>query len=224
MKNGGGGDVLPGGYFAYGNDGNHFNDDVNGGGFNTAVGLTIATALKNASDHLPVVCTVQVASKIAAASQLDFGPVIIGGPGSQTLTVTNSATAPADDLDYSLTAPAGFSAPGGSFSALLAGPGRRHPPRSDAARARKDTPYEATLPFRTSAEPQPGAAAAADLVIHLVARPKLGNVGVPTGLPTALRFYAPRPNPLSRGTRFAFDLPQDAPVSLELFDVNGSRV
>ena len=28
------------------------------------------------------------------------------------------------------------------------------------------------------------------------------------GAPSALRFYAPRPNPLSRETSFAFDLPR----------------
>src|SRR5262249_8920691 len=111
MQNGEGVDVVPSGYFAYRNDGNHFNTDVDGGGSNTAVGLPTATALKNGSDHLPVVCTVQVASKIAAASQLNFGSVIMGGTANQALGVTDSAIPPADDLDYSFAAPAGFTAP-----------------------------------------------------------------------------------------------------------------
>ncbi|HEY2955667.1 MAG TPA: choice-of-anchor D domain-containing protein [Candidatus Eisenbacteria bacterium] len=339
MQNGEGVDVVPGGYFAYGNDGNHFNDDVNGGGFNTAVGLTIATALHNASDHLPVVCTVQVASKIAAASHLEFGSVISGASASQTLGVTNSAAAPADDLDYSFTAPSGFTAPGGSFSALagatnnhsigmatasagvksgtlavsgdapdsltknvllsgtvlahavasldssaivvddtldfgnpetgafrdsvvavhdagynalqarlsvdagvitggdgrfsivggfdpalVAGTGERYTIHFDDSGVVKDSTYEATLTFSNSDEPLPGATAAASLTVHLVARPKSGTVGVEPGAPTALRFYAPRPNPLTRETRFAFDLPRAAPVSLELFDMNGRRI
>jgi len=339
MQDGEGVDVVPGGYFAYGNDGSHFNTDVNGGGFNTAVGLTVATALKNASDHLPVVCTVQVASKIAAASQLGFGTVITGATASQTLPVTDSAIAPADDLDYSFTAPAGFTAPGGSFStlagattnhsigmstaatgvksgtlavhtdapdsltknvllsgtvlahaaasldssaivventldlgnlesggfrdsavavhnrgynslqarlsvdagvitggggrftvvggfspALVAGTGERYTVHFDDAGATKDSTYEAALTFANSDEPLPGATAAASLMVHLVARPKQGNVNVPPGLPTTLRFYAPRPNPLARETRFGFDLPSAAQVSLELFDLNGRRV
>ncbi|TMQ60842.1 MAG: choice-of-anchor D domain-containing protein [Candidatus Eisenbacteria bacterium] len=340
MQNGEGVDVVPGGYFAYGNDGNHFNTDVDGGGFNTAVGLTIATALKNASDHLPVVCTVQVASKIAAASQLDFGSVIVGATANQTLGVTDSAIPPADDLDYSFTAPAGFTVPAGSFStlagattnhsiglgtgstgvktgtlaistdapdsltknvllsgrvlahavasldssaivvedsldfgnletggfrdsavavhdrgygalqarlsvdgaviaggggrfsiaggfspALVAGTGRRYTLHFDDTGAVKDTTYEATLTFTNSDEPLPGATAAASLVVHLVARPKLGsNVGVTPTPPSALRFYPPRPNPLSRETRFAFDLPQSAPVSLEVYDVHGRLI
>jgi endonuclease/exonuclease/phosphatase family metal-dependent hydrolase len=339
MQNGEGVDLVPGGYFAYGNDGNHFNDDVNGGGFNTAVGLTVATALKNAADHLPVVCTVQVASKIAAASALDFGPVIVGATANQTLGVTNSAAAPADDLDYSLAAPAGFTAPGGSFSALaavtnnhsigmstgstgvktgtltvasdapdsltknvllsgrvlahavasldssaivvddsldlgnvetggfsdgtiavhdrgygalqarlsvdgavitggggrfsivggfspvlVAGTGQRYTLHFDDSGATKDSTYEATLTFTDSDEPLPGATATASLVVHLVARPKQGNVDATPGVPAALRFYAPRPNPLSRETRFAFDLPRGGPVSLAVFDVKGRRV
>jgi endonuclease/exonuclease/phosphatase family metal-dependent hydrolase len=339
MQNGEGVDVVPGGYFAYGNDGNHFNTDVDGGGFNTAVGLTVATALKNASDHLPVVCTVQVASKIAAESQIDFGTVIAGATANQTLHVTDSATPPADDLDYTLGAPAGFTAPGGPFSALagntnfhtigmstasvgtksgtlavstdapdsltknvlLAGkvvghaspsldstvfvssstldlgnvetggfrdstvavhnrgynglqarlsvnsgnitggggrfaivggftpslvsvPGRRYTIHFDDLGATKDSTYEADLTFATSDEPLPGAIALSALAVHLVARPKPGDVDVPGAGVTALRFYAPRPNPLARETRFAFDLPHEAPVRLEVFDLNGRRV
>jgi endonuclease/exonuclease/phosphatase family metal-dependent hydrolase len=126
MQDGQGLDVVPGGYFAYGNDGLHFNDDVNGGGFNNAVGLTIATALVGASDHLPVVCTVQLASKIAAASQIDFGSAIVGGTAQRTLAVSNPATPPADALDYSMAAPANFTAPGGGFSAAAGAAASNH--------------------------------------------------------------------------------------------------
>jgi len=45
--------VQPETYTAYGNDGNHFNIAINTG-TNSAVSSTIATALHNASDHLPV--------------------------------------------------------------------------------------------------------------------------------------------------------------------------
>jgi hypothetical protein len=280
-----------------------------------------------------------VPSKIAAASQLDFGTVIVGATANQTLPVTNSATAPADDLDYSLGAPAGFTAPPGLFSltagntnfhsigmntvsagvksgtlavasdapdsltknvllsgrvlghaapsldatisvtnttvdlgnvetggfadttiavynrgytslqarlsvdtgvitggdgrfsivggfspALVAGTGQPYTIHFDDTAATKDTTYEATLTFTTSDEPLPGAIGFPALVVHLEARPKQGNVDVRDGLPSALHFYAPRPNPLSRATRFAFDLPKSAPVSLEVFDVHGRRV
>ena len=39
-----------------------------------------------------------------------------------------------------------------------------------------------------------------------------------------LRFAPPAPNPVHRSTRFSFDLPQDAPVSLAIFDASGRRV
>ena len=127
MRNNGGVDLLAAGYGPYGNDGLHFNTDVNGGGFNNAVGVTIANALKTASDHLPVVAVVQVASKISAASSMDFGTVITGATAQQTLNVTNPAIAPADALDYSFAAaPTGFSAPVGAQSAA-AGVTNPHP-------------------------------------------------------------------------------------------------
>ena len=117
MRDGQGVELLNAGYGAYGNDGQHFNDDVNGGGFNNVVGLTIASALKVASDHLPVLATVQLASKISAASALDFGSAIVGGTAQQTLNVTDSADPPADALDYSFASPSGFTAPAGPQSA-----------------------------------------------------------------------------------------------------------
>lgn len=45
---------IPGSYYAYGNDGNHYNDSINRPA-NTAVGQLIADALHYASDHLPVI-------------------------------------------------------------------------------------------------------------------------------------------------------------------------
>jgi endonuclease/exonuclease/phosphatase family metal-dependent hydrolase len=102
------------GYIPYGNDGLHFNQDINANP-NLAVGYTIATALWTMSDHLPVVAVLQLPSKLAAASQLDFGPVITGATAGQTLAVTNIATVPGDSLRYSLAAPTGFTAAAGTF-------------------------------------------------------------------------------------------------------------
>ena len=61
------------GYAAYGNDGQHFNDDINGGGFNNAVGLAVANALHDASDHLPVVMVIQIPARVSVPSLLSFG-------------------------------------------------------------------------------------------------------------------------------------------------------
>lgn len=118
MRDGEGLDFVPGSYLSYGNDGQHFNQSVNGGGFNGAVGLPVANALFGSSDHLPVMMTIQAPAKIAATSQLDFGRVIVGAAAARNLSVSNPAVVPADELTYTLAAPAGFSAPGGTLQEL----------------------------------------------------------------------------------------------------------
>ncbi len=124
MQDGEGLDYIPdltlanGAYpYTYGNDGTKFNNDINSGGTNGMVPIAVANALHDASDHLPVVITIQVPAKVVAASSLDFGTVIVGATASQNLAVSNGATTPADELTYTLTPPADFTAPGGTFTA-----------------------------------------------------------------------------------------------------------
>ena len=341
MQDGAGLDFVAGTAFPYGNDGEHYNDNVNGGGFNNAVGLTIANALHDVADHLPAMITIQLPARVAAASQLDFGTVIVDAVPTQTLSVSNPAAAPADILDYTLAAPAGFTAPGGTFHAAagaaandhslgmsaatagakngtltvasdapdsasksvklsglvirhasasldseavttaamldfgdreigaftdssvrvhnqgydsmqarlevtggvilggggrfsivggfspatLSGVGNTWNVHFDDTGATLDSTYDAALMFATADEALPGAAAESTLTVTLRARPIQGSVGVgPGGVPTELRFYAPRPNPLSSSVLFAFDLPQDADASLSIFDLGGRRV
>jgi hypothetical protein len=282
---------------------------------------------------------VQLAPKIAAASAVDFGSVITGATAEQPFQVQNSATAPADELNYSFASvPAGFTAPAGGFvagvsvpgnhvlgmdtaapgaksgtltlatdapdslskpvqlagtvlahaapsldslvaatedtldfgshaeggfpdldarahnrgwnalrarlhvsagaitggagrfsivggftPALIAGTGASWAVRFDAAGATPDSTYEGTLTLSTADEALPGATALDDLVVRLVARTAPGTNSVP-GLPATLRFHAPRPNPASREAAFAFDLPRDEDVALEVFDLAGRRV
>ncbi len=112
----------------YGNDGQHFNESVNQDGRNDAVPLAVADALKLAADHLPVVATLQLPAKIGVVTALDLGAAIVGGAASQNLTVENVGTLlPVDALTYSMTPPAGFTAPAGSFEALTGSPGNVHP-------------------------------------------------------------------------------------------------
>lgn len=107
--------VASGAYpWTFANDGQHFNTDINGGGFNNAVGLTVATALNQASDHLPIVMVIQLPAKFSAPTALDLGTVIVGGGG--TLSISNPAVPPADELTLTFTPPAGFTAPVGSQS------------------------------------------------------------------------------------------------------------
>lgn len=109
-------ELLPSGYSAFGNDGFHYNDSIDGGGVNNAVPLAVATALRLAADHLPVVATLQLPAKLACVSGLPFGDVIVGGTAAQTIDIDDLPAPPAATLSYSFVAPAGFSAPGGSFT------------------------------------------------------------------------------------------------------------
>jgi len=106
---------LPGGYGAYGNDGLHYNLSIDANG-NAAVGFTVASALRQASDHIPVIATLQLPAKLATASALDFGDAIVGGAITRSLLVDDLPAPPAATLAYSLTAPAGFTAPAGPFT------------------------------------------------------------------------------------------------------------
>jgi endonuclease/exonuclease/phosphatase family metal-dependent hydrolase len=126
LQDGEGLDLVPGTAFPYGNDGQHYNASVNGGGVNYAVGLTVANALFYSSDHLPAVVVLQIPARVLAASRLDFGSVLVGATAELPLTVANGAAAPADELDYSFTAPAGFGAPAGSFTAAAGAAGGIH--------------------------------------------------------------------------------------------------
>ena len=339
---------LPGGYGSYGNDGLHYNDSIDGGGINTAVGLPVATALRLSSDHVPVIATLQLPAKLATASDVDFGDVIVGGVAQQTLVVDDLPAPPAVTLTYSFTAPTGFTAPSGTFNnpaaaapdaqnismstatvgaksgtltvnsndldttakaVLLSGRVLAHaapsldstaattvtsldfgtveqgsitekslrlfnlgysplqarlvrtneyvaqigvvhlnqattsgspgfsfqgPPATpiadaatyaitfDATGGSPGAPFAAQLRIAPADEPLPGALAYDTLRVNLSAEIRdNGGVGGP---PLVLRFLPPRPNPVHGLTRFAFDLPEAAPVSLSIFDAGGRRV
>ncbi len=126
LADGQGLDQLSATYKAYGQDGLHFNLSVNDPPTNAAVGQTIADALQRASDHLPVAMDLQVPAIISADASLSFGTVIVGATAQQTLTVTNTATAPADALTYTMVAPVGFTSPGGTQSEPAGGGSNAH--------------------------------------------------------------------------------------------------
>lgn len=119
LDDGEGLDYVAGSHVAYGNDGQHFNTAINSG-TNYAVGSTIADALHEAADHLPVYLDLQLPPVVDAPATIDFGTAVVGSAASAVLSVGNVALVPADDLDYDLSASSGFGAPGGSFS-LAAG-------------------------------------------------------------------------------------------------------
>ncbi|HEY6866677.1 MAG TPA: choice-of-anchor D domain-containing protein [Candidatus Eisenbacteria bacterium] len=117
-----------------------------------------------------------------------------------------------------------FSVAGGFHPALAGESPASFPIQFDDAGANTDVPYTATLEFTTADEPLPGAAAQAALTVNLSAQVSSGTTDAPPALPTVLRFYPPRPNPMGREAWFAFDLPRPAPARLEIFDLSGRRV
>jgi endonuclease/exonuclease/phosphatase family metal-dependent hydrolase len=116
-------------YKAYGNDGNHLNDDINDNPM-IPEGWVIADALHGASDHLPVLMDVQAPAEIAYIPASVFGDVIVGAVAEEELTVTNSGDLALfgyiDALEYDFVAPAGYSAPAGTFVDEAGGGGSPH--------------------------------------------------------------------------------------------------
>ncbi len=125
-------------YRAWGNDGSSFNCRLNTTS-NAMVGNTIAQALvasASGQGHLPIMLDLQVPAKIAANSFVDFGTVTVGDIATRTLNVSNATSVPLwsragngtgiDDLDYTLTASSGFTAPAGAFSAQAGLVGNLH--------------------------------------------------------------------------------------------------
>lgn len=120
LHDGTGQDYVANSYRAYGNDGLHFNDDINDPP-TIPEGTTIANALHGASDHLPVYLDLtdplsqpQIAT--TPASLVGFPQVLTGSGVTTDITVANNAPAPGNPLQYSFTPPAGFSAPAGLFN------------------------------------------------------------------------------------------------------------
>ncbi len=130
LQNGMGLDYISGSYQPFGNDGLHFNDDINDPP-TIPEGSAMADALHASSDHLPVLLDLleSVGSPdpiIGAPSLLSFGAVLVGATSQKNITVQNTATPPAPDLEYSFAAPAGFIAPGGMFIDPAGGGGNVH--------------------------------------------------------------------------------------------------
>ena len=82
-------------YRAFGNDGNHYNDSINDGNnfyFPTNVSRSNALAddLFDASDHIPVICDLQLPGQLSCLLSENLGRVVSGGSASINVLVANS--------------------------------------------------------------------------------------------------------------------------------------
>lgn len=93
----GGVTFIPGTYTSIGNDGNHYNQALNNG-FNSVVPVSVANALHDASDHLPVMVTLQM----SPVSGIADGASAIGELNVYPLPLSNRG---APDIFYSLNQP-----------------------------------------------------------------------------------------------------------------------
>jgi hypothetical protein len=132
LQDGSGMDYVSGSYTPFGNDGLHYNNDVNGAPTNTAVSAAVANALHDAADHLPVMITLQLPAKYSVPSQLSFGDVIVGASPALSLPVANAGPVPAATLAYTLAAGSGFTAPAGPFNAAAGAGANLHTLGMDA--------------------------------------------------------------------------------------------
>jgi hypothetical protein len=108
---------IAGTYRALGNDGNHYDTNINAGNntfypADTARSNALANALHEASDHIPVLVDYQVPAVMSASLGAVPARVIQGAVASAQVFVSNSASVVvavgADELDYSVVGSGGF--------------------------------------------------------------------------------------------------------------------
>lgn len=77
-------DMIPGTYTAFGNDGNHFDTSLLDGP-NSAVSATVAQALHDASDHLPVYADfVSIGNGGSSSEEIVFSEIFYDTPGTDS--------------------------------------------------------------------------------------------------------------------------------------------
>jgi endonuclease/exonuclease/phosphatase family metal-dependent hydrolase len=106
---------IPGSYRAFGNNGTTYNADINNAsnsysfeGVTTYTRTQVLNALRNGTDHLPVVADYQVPAVMQAMISVVPAALAVGEPFSVDVTVRNAANVQdaigADELEYSLIA------------------------------------------------------------------------------------------------------------------------
>jgi len=117
LNDGSGVELLASTYVAVGNDGLHHNNSIVDPP-TIPEGAAYASALHSVSDHLPVRVDLSLPAMLSLSPvSLAFGSVITGATAALPLETGNPASIPGETLHYTLTAPAGFSAPAGPQAA-----------------------------------------------------------------------------------------------------------
>ena len=129
LQDGQGFDYVSGSYKAFGNDGMHFNLDINDPP-TIPEGAAMANALHSASDHLPVVMELTAPAILSVPLSLPYGTMVVGAPSpanERVLDVQNAASPPGLDLTYTFTTvPTGYTVVGGTGPFTLSPGAIRH--------------------------------------------------------------------------------------------------
>lgn len=160
-------DYHSGTYRTWGNDGLHFNKNIIDAP-TIPEGAAAANALYLASDHMPVIMEVSAPARASLSSVSNFGVVVVGATVTRTLTVANTAPVPGMPLIYTLSPPAGFTAPGGPHSANAGAPGNSHTIMMDTATAANRS---GVLLVSTNAPEQPSSNVVLSGIVKNHARP-----------------------------------------------------
>ncbi len=116
-------DMIPGTYTAFGNDGNHFDTSLLDGP-NSAVSATVAQAIHDASDHLPVYADfVSLSNGGSAGNDVLFSEIFYDTPGTDSqeewVELYNASASPIDISGWVITDNNGtgssFTLPGSSI-------------------------------------------------------------------------------------------------------------
>ena len=102
--------ILPSTYVVVGQDGHHFNANITDPP-TIPEGSAYASALWNASDHLPSRIDIRIPAQVGPVAALSFGSAIVGGVVSLNASVPDTAHVPADSLRFTATADPGFTTP-----------------------------------------------------------------------------------------------------------------
>ena len=118
LNDGAGLTLIPNTYRSLGNDGLHYLQAIDSGNnfyypADVPRSNTLATNLRLASDHIPVVADYQIPAMMAGSIPANYGRVIVGTPFDVSVSVTNPANVEyafgADVLAYTATASLGLS-------------------------------------------------------------------------------------------------------------------
>lgn len=183
LNDGIGQDYKAGSYRAFGNDGLHYNKDINDSPV-IPEGIAMANALLAASDHLPVYLdlTDPLSQPIIATtpnSTLGFPQVLTGASVSADLTVANTAPAPGISLQYSFNQPMNYTAPVGTFEL---NPGANNLHTIYLTDTTTSGPKFATLAISNNSAPNPKNITLAGLVLDHAVPSTVSNDIVLTGI------------------------------------------